>query len=333
MAQQFHTIVSFRVASDPTVGFGHLSRMLALRKIFKHRVRWFVDPGTKTEVNKRVSKKDKVYEERSVGSIAQLLSFNNAQANGLVICDDFRVHPDGFAKANLPVVYFCDSDTAPISKNLTVVNCQPGATSNKNCFAGPSFMPIDTRGKKQIETNFATLRDPVRCLIGFGAIDSCNRTALALNALLLDQKLKERVTPICLLGPHFKYDYVVETLLKMFAKSKIIRNCASVLEVPHMCDIAVGAPGLSHAERLYRGIPTVLVPQNNKHIALCMRWQSEGCALYARPDPKHIASQINALITNQFERAQAISIEGQRVVDGKGASRIVSELTIRGFAI
>ena len=56
---------------------------------------------------------------------------------------------------------------------------------------------------------------------------------------------------------------------------------------------------------------------------------NEGCALYARPEPKHITSQINALIANQFEQARAISMEGQRVIDGKGASRIMSELTMR----
>ena len=97
-----------------------------------------------------------------------------------------------------------------------------------------------------------------------------------------------------------------------------------------MCDIAIGAPGVSHAERLFAGIPTVLVPQNDKHVALCMSWQNEGCALYARPEPKHIASQIKALIANQFEQARAISNEGQRVIDGKGASRIMSELATAG---
>ena len=102
-----------------------------------------------------------------------------------------------------------------------------------------------------------------------------------------------------------------------------------MLELPFKCDIAIGAPGVSHAERLFAGIPTVLVPQNNRHVALCMSWQNEGCALHAMPDPKHIASQIHALIANQFEQARAISMEGQNLIDGKGASRILSELTMQ----
>ena len=50
---------------------------------------------------------------------------------------------------------------------------------------------------------------------------------------------------------------------------------------------------------------------------------------YTQGQNRHITSQINALIANQFEQARAISMEGQRVIDGKGASRIMSELTMR----
>ena len=203
----------------------------------------------------------------------------------------------------------------------------------KNCFIGPRFMPIDTRGKQQAKVDFARAPYPVRCLIGFGTVDSGNMTALALKALLSDEELRKGVQPVCLLGPHFKHEDSVKTLLESFTKSQIVRNCSSVLELPDLCDIAIGAPGVSHGERLYLGIPTVLVPQNAKHIALCIGWENEGCALNARPDSKHIASQINVLIDNQFERARVISIRGQQVIDGKGALRIMSEMAMRGRII
>ena len=191
-------------------------------------------------------------------------------------------------------------------------------------------MPVDTKGRKQVNADFDSVSHPINCLIGFGIVDSGNMTAVALNALLSDQRLKENVQPVCLLGPYFQQCETVEALLRAFSRSKIIKNCRSVLELPFYCNIAIGAPGVSHAERLYAGIPTVLVPQSDSHRALCMNWQDEGCALYARPEPKHIARQINALIANKFDRARAISRQGQRVIDGNGASRIVAELTRRG---
>ena len=329
MKYQFHSAICFRVATDPTTGFGHMSRMRALRKVFKEPVKWFVDPRTKKEVSEWVPKTDEVYEETAIDSIAQLLCATNAQSDGLIICDSYNISCKALGEANLPTVCFCDSDTWPVFEKVTVVNCQPGAMPHKNCFAGPSFMPIDTRGKQLTKLDFANVTHPIRCLIGFGAVDSGNMTALALDALLSDEKLRESVQPICLLGPHFKHDDIVENLLESFTKSKIVRNCSSVLDLPSICNVAIGAPGVSHAERLYAGIPTVLVPQNDKHVSLCIGWKNVGCALYARPEPKHITSQINALIANQFEQARAISMEGQRVIDGKGASRIMSELTMR----
>lgn len=333
MTHKLFSTVYVRVSTDPAAGGGHLSRMLALRQGLKGPVKWFADPGTKSAFKEWVPKTDEVYEETAVDGIAQLQSATKAQSDGLIICDSYNVSCKGLGVVNLPTVYFCDSNKWQIFENVTVVNCQPGAMPHKNCFAGPRFMPIDTRGKQQAKVDFASVPYPIRCLIGFGAVDSGNMTALALDALLSDEKLSESVQPICLLGPHFKHDDIVKTLLESFTKSKIVRNCFSVLDLPYMCDIAIGAPGISHAERLYAGIPTVLVPQNDKHVALCMGWQNEGCALYARPEPKHIASQINRLIANQFEQARAISMEGQRVIDGKGASRIMSELTMRGRVI
>jgi spore coat polysaccharide biosynthesis predicted glycosyltransferase SpsG len=333
MTNQFYSAIYLRVATDPATGFGHMSRMLALRQVFREPVKWFVDPSTKKAVKGRFSKTDEVYEETAVGSIDQLLSATKSQTEALIICDNYNVSCKGLAVTNLPIIYFCDIDTWPVFKNVTVVNCQPGAMPHKKCLAGPRFMPIDTRGKQQAKVDFPNEPNPIRCLIGFGAVDSGNMTALALDALLSDEKLRQGVQPICLLGPHFRHYAIVETLLESFIKSKIVRNCQSMLELPFLCDIAIGAPGVSHAERLYAGIPTVLVPQSESHRALCMNWHDEGCALYAGPEPKYIASQINALIANKFDRARAISHEGQRVIDGKGASRIVAELALRGESI
>ena len=331
MTHKLFPTVYVRVSTDPAAGGGHLSRMLALRQGLKGPVKWFVDPGTKSAFKERFSKTDEVFEEPMIDSIIKLQSIIGADTDSLIICDTYKVRYDEIAAADVPAVYFNDSDVRSYSENVMIVNCQPRAKNCKNCLSGPGFMPVDTKGKKQVRADFAPVSHPINCLIGFGTNDSRNMTAVALNALLSDQRLKENVQPVCLLGPHFQQVEIVETLLSVFSQSKIIRNCQSVLELPILCDIAIGAPGVSHAERLYAGIPTVLVPQSESHRALCMNWHDEGCALYARPEPKHIASQINALIANRFDRARTISHEGQRVIDGKGASRIVAEINLRGF--
>ena len=52
--------------------------------------------------------------------------------------------------------------------------------------------------------------------------------------------------------------------------------------------------------------------------------------LYLQDLTNHIAGQVNELIANQFDRARTISMRGQRLIDGNGALRIVSELTSCG---
>ena len=333
MTHKLFSTVYVRVSTDPAAGGGHLSRMLALRQGLKGPVKWFVDPGTKRAFKERISKTDEVFEEAMIDSILKLQSIIGADTDSLIICDSYKVRYEKIVAANVPAVYFHDCDVRSSSDNVMIVNCQPRATAFKNCLSGPSFMPVDTKGKRQVRVDFASVSHPINCLIGFGTVDARNMTAVALTALLSDQRLKDNVQPVCLIGPHFEQCEIVETLLSAFSQSKIIKNCQSVLELPLLCDIAIGAPGVSHAERLYAGIPTVLVPQSESHRALCMNWYDEGCALYARPEPKHIASQINALVAKKFNRARAISREGQRVIDGKGASRIVAELALRGQSI
>ena len=333
MTQKPSPTVYVRVSTDPAAGGGHLSRMLALRLSLKGTVKWFVDPETNSAFKERFSKTDEVFEEATNDSIVKLQSIIGANTDSLIICDSYKVKYEQIVATNVPAVYFDDNDVQLSSDNVMIVNCQPRARACKNCLSGPGFMPVDTKGIKQVRADFESVSHPINCLIGFGIVDSCNMTAVALNALLSDQRLKENVQPVCLLGPYFQQCETVEALLRFFSRSKIIKNCRSVLELPFNCNIAIGAPGVSHAERLYAGIPTVLVPQSESHRALCMNWRDEGCALYARPEPKHIARQINALIANKFDRAQAISRQGQRVIDGNGASRIVAELTRRGQGI
>ena len=86
----------------------------------------------------------------------------------------------------------------------------------------------------------------------------------------------------------------------------------------------MGAPGISHAERLFSGVATVLVPQNIQHAALCDAWENIGCGLSASVAEEEISKCIHILLRNKFELAQSISVRGQSILDGKGAERLLN---------
>ena len=96
----------------------------------------------------------------------------------------------------------------------------------------------------------------------------------------------------------------------------------SIIELPFECPLAIGAPGVSHAERLYRGMATILVAQHKKHQFLCKKWSELGCCLDTKADPYKIGPLMRRLIADDYSLARALSARGQEVIDGKGAARI-----------
>ena len=328
MACPFATDFVFRVSTDPIFGYGHVSRLLALRRHLTGRVKWFADPGGRRLLETRIPNIDVVEEESCVSSVDQLVAFSSQSNVKILICDSYQISCDALQPLSirLKILFFCDRPDINCPPEFIMLNPQPKACAKPNSLTGPRFLPLDTQSSHQTPIDFASLAAPVNCLIGFGYVDSKNFTSMALSALLSDNMLRERIRPICLLGPQFKYVETIKKLLRSFPTSKILYDCQSVLNVPIQCPLAIGAPGLSHAERLYCGMATVLVPQNATHETLCNDWEGEGCALSAKPDPEHIALRFKELIANEFEKAQQISSHGQSIVDGKGASRIAANI-------
>ena len=316
----------FRVSTDPAFGTGHIARLLALRSCLSQTVTWFTDPGGRRSLESSIPAQDSVIEEADITSVERLKTHARETAAELIVCDSYHVSCDDLREAAIKTVYFCDYDKDNYPADFIIVNYQPNAAPKSGWLTGPSFMPFNRRGKNQTEVDFRSLAQPVNCLVGFGSIDKNNVTSLALSALLSDENLRKLVRPICLLGPHFKQTGAVEKRLELFPDARLITDCSCVLDMPVACPLAIGAPGVSHAERLYLGAATVLVPQISLHEDLCKGWQDEGCAIAARPDIEDIANQMRALVANNFEKAEEISRRGQVVIDGKGASRIAEKI-------
>ncbi|MBT3938533.1 MAG: hypothetical protein HOF44_02355, partial [Pelagibacterales bacterium] len=89
--------------------------------------------------------------------------------------------------------------------------------------------------------------------------------------------------------------------------------------------IAIGAPGLSHMERLYFGIPTILIAQNNIHESIIDKWVNIGCALKSVNTISMIEKKLLYIIENRNIRNNLIQ-NGRNLVDGKGALRIAKAM-------
>ena len=318
--------VAIRVSTNPKHGAGHIARQLAVRKYLNGKVSWFTDPHGTGHLRGLLPLQDELFEEEEAERIDGVLRWTDTHQTGILLCDSYNITPHIFETVSQRVFFFCDYSQGQVSENVILVNAQPTAGFSDRHLFGPTFFAIDTRGKAQQNFDFSELTMPVNCLISFGSVDSNNMTGKALAAILDDPSLRRWIRPVCLLGSHFRYRDTVQEQLSAFPTAKIFDGMNSLLDLPVPCPIAVGAPGISHAERLYMGIATVLIPQNPYHQELCEAWEELGCGLYTTATSEHILRCLQNLIDNKFHTAQTISIRGQSFMNGKGAAKIAAKI-------
>ena len=323
--------IAVRVSTDPRFGYGHIARQLAVRKHLDGKVSWFTDPCGKQSLARHIPAQDDIIEEKDKKICEEIFRWANANKNCVLICDSYHISPSYFDTCSNKVFFFCDYEQEQVNNNITLVNAQPTVGFSDRHLFGPAFFAIDTRGKSQQALNFSTLDTPVNCLISFGSVDTSNCTSSALNAILEDKQLSEQIKPVCLIGQHAKHKKAVHRLAAEFQDAEIIEDCESILDLNIACPIAIGAPGLSHAERLYAGIATVLVPQSERHRQICKAWQEMGCSLYVPDDIRQIGNTLHLMLERKMRLASLICRNGQNQIDGAGGAKIAKSILREAF--
>ena len=322
--EQFH--IAIRVSTDPRYGYGHIARQIALRKHLDTKVIWFTDPDGTRNLPDHIADRDDIVEEIDRNICEKFLHWADTNTNSVLICDSYHIAPSSFKKNPNKVFFFCDHEQERISKNITLVNAQPTAKPSKRHLFGSTYFAIDTKEKAQQTLDFAGLDMPVNCLISFGSVDSGNLTGKTLAAIINNSELRDWLRPVCLLGTHFQFKESIKEQLRAFSSAEILDGVDSLLNLPVSCPVAVGAPGLSHAERLYLGIATVLIPQNPVHVDLCKAWEKLGCGLQASSNLEDISRCLVHLSENKFLVAQSLSTHGQKIISGRGAAKIANHI-------
>lgn len=322
--------VAFRISTAATYGRGHISRCFAIRNHLPFPVKWFIDPSGGEALVNVLPPEDEIIVEARIDDSARCAEWLRRESDSLVILDSYNVEPHDLLNVAATVIMFSDNRDVPLAKNLIVIDPNPDVKKNldeinRKYLLGPSYLAFNTFGKRQSPKNFSNIVNPINVLIGFGSRDSKNHTSMALSALLSDEVLKNKLLPICMIGPDCKHVEQVSRQLKLFQKSLVV-DCKSVLDVPIDCALAIGSPGVSHAERLYSGLATVLIPQNTTHEISCKTWHDANCAIFAKAQSKQIALAVHEMIANNFSKARSISYHGQTLVDGRGAYRIAQKI-------
>ena len=317
--------ILIRVSTTINYGWGHFQRCLSIRKFLYQKVHWFIDPNSK-KIKNFLCKKDDVIEEIDDYSHNKCLNFLRKDKDAILIIDVRKINPSNFSNFDERVYIISDELISNPYRGCKLINMQPISKSNDLFLSGPRYLTFSTKNKEQKSKNFNQGSYPYNFLVSFGARDSRNYTELLLNLILNDTELKKKLNIICLIGDGFKNKKKIIQKFSNIASITLLENYQSLLDLKANCNFAIGAPGISHAERLYMGIATVLLPQNKIHKQIIEGWEDLGCAIGSSLNKLVIISSIHKLISNDFELAKNISKKGQRIVDGLGAKRISQEI-------
>ena len=195
---------------------------------------------------------------------------------------------------------------------------------------GDSTGELQNSGTTIRQTRRPTRPQARRILLTMGGCDEANWTLKAVEALgeMTNSNGKlSRILVDVVLGAGYRHDE--SKLQAMQSKQLVLRihnNVGRMSALMKKVDMAISAGGSTCYELANCGVPTIAIPlaENQKPVVaeLVARGTLRGVE---STDPQELKQQTESLITDQQARRE-MALAGQRLIDGLGANRIARRL-------
>ncbi|MHA1565237.1 MAG: hypothetical protein ACTSX7_08000 [Alphaproteobacteria bacterium] len=297
-----------RLATDPRTGAGHLARCRAIAAHLPGSVQWFGDEDTTPD------SLEAMIDRAKRGTINAALVDSYAIAHDLI---------DRLAR-QVFTVQIADDGKRHGQAAIIVPGLTP-ATDPALC-AGPQFAPLAPAYGAAHDIAVQTpphRQQPPHILVAFGARDSANCTAKALDAIA---KIDIPVQTTIVLGRTAPHIAAIANEAKVMSATDLLVEPADMIALYAQNDLAIGAPGVSFLERLCCGLPSLLLCQNPAQQPIAAAASRQGLAECPAGDkPAAIAAGLAALLSDP-NRIDALRQAGLARVDGRGAGRLAQAL-------
>lgn len=311
-----------RVSTSSNLGKGHISRCIKIRNRIKNKVVWFVDRGSKKNLEKII--KDKIVEENSKASLLKITKYLKDYNVEAIIIDNPEIK--NLRKQNIfgdsPIIIFVDKYVS--IKNVLSVCMHPINIKEDNFISGHKYLPLIKKNQK-INKN----KKIKNILVSFGSRDSKCLTEKVIKAFQemmvhRDYKLSEYKINI-ILGKYKKNIKIIKRSVSFNKNFQIFNNLISLNSLYEKSDFAIGAPGFSQIERLEYNIPTILIAQNGTQKKLLESWEGIGCALIVKNIQKDLKNNIDLMIQKN-EVKKNIKKMILKKFDNKGSLRVLKKI-------
>ena len=317
--------LGIRVANSINSGRGHFERCFSISNHISQKIIWFLDYESDF-FESRIAKKDEIFYEEKNNDLKLVNSCIKNQKINFLLLDSYIFSKEtinNLAK-KIPLCLFQDKKD---NYNIQMVICPHPivleVSNNQVCLNGPKFSPISN---KLMIDNKKNKNDNKNILISMGAYDSLGVTLNVMKAIdNIAKRIKTNIKTTIVLANGSPIIEEVNLFIKNSINFKLLVNVKDMSKIYNNNTIAIGAPGLSHLERLYIGLPTILIAQNKIHELLVEKWVHLNCALKSKNTISMIEKTICYIIESKKVRNELIR-NGRKQVDGKGSIRIAKSI-------
>lgn len=181
-------------------------------------------------------------------------------------------------------------------------------------FIGAKYFPLNAEFRRAKKIRHATFT----VLVTMGGSDPNKITLKVAKAL---EKIKGGLRVVFVLGAASKRQELPKD--KRF---KIVRNPGNMARLMSGCDLAITAFGTTLYELAYMGVPALIISNYKNEKDEVRTFERRGTSIYLghfkRVSDRSISNTVNDLMDNK-RKMSALSRNGKKLVDGKGAMRIV----------
>jgi spore coat polysaccharide biosynthesis predicted glycosyltransferase SpsG len=194
-----------------------------------------------------------------------------------------------------------------------------------DAYYGREYIPLNPEYAKKNQTARVIGNNIHHILVTLGGSDTFGFTPKVIRAL---SELPESITITVVTGPSFQnHDDLDMTIKNSRHKFRVLNNVKDMITLMGQADLAICAAGLTLFEMACLGTPVIVICAEKFEEETASAMEKAGFGINLgfgkKVSETMILTSVKQIISD-YERRKIMSLTGKKLVDGKGAGRIVS---------
>lgn len=305
-------------------GMGHIQRCKAIREFLDLNIVWVINNNFK-KIKKNFFFNDEIIFYESIPNNQEYwLDLIKLYNINYVLIDSYNLNFKITKRLKSITKVFSICDFEPYPDSNIIFFPSPKEINNPKIYSGHKYVILSAKYKKYRDVKLKVNPKYQMVLISFGSIDSKNLTGDVLNEIIINlEKFKNNYKFKIILGINSPNINKIKNMIKSYSIIDLIVEPKSMGEIYIQSDIAIGAPGVSHIERMYCGLPTILISQNKIQKMHTLAWKNKGVALPVEDNYRSIVAYL-LNIEKKSSNLEIIRKNCIKFIDGNGAKRIAN---------